>query len=257
MFKALAFIIGLPNELDRAHLIWNGLTEFVNEDFKGRPAGFDMTVTLRAVITLCVYGSAELEELQRDAFNLEVFDDIYQLQKSLNLSVDDAFSFLATKLQPKLSLLLRWIADPNRMDSKDRRAALEFLIQHGEQELAQYSFDPNNNYDVTGNIGAPLFFWKRSASFKTVVAPIARFIYKCLEQYHGSKLELNVAVPIVLCKREGCGKISVIQRKTKDFCSSSCRTLHRQKEKAAEHAAYMRKYRSEQLTKPVSTRKRS
>ena len=255
MFRTMAAAIGLPKETDRSRLIWEGLAQFVNEDLNGQPAGIEITVVLRAVITLCVYGNAEYEDMQREIFGLEVFKDIYYNQKRLNLSVDQAFAILATELQAKFRLLLWWIADPNRMDREGRRAALDFLIEHGEQELARYDFDPNDDFDDTGNVGAPLFFWKRPASFETVVTPIARFIYERLEQYHNSELKLPDAVPIVLCKREGCGKISVIQRKTKDFCSSSCRTLHRQKEKAGDHAAYMRNYRKEQLTKPFPSRK--
>jgi len=141
------------------------------------------------------------------------------------------------------------------MASADRRTALSFLIEHGQRELEQYDFDPNDEFDDTGNTGYPLFFWKRSASFHTIVQPIAHFIYERLEQYHDRTMELPAAVPIVLCKRDGCGRISVIQRRTKDFCSPSCRTLQRQKDKAEDHAAYMRKYRKEQLTKPFPSRK--
>jgi hypothetical protein len=257
MFRTLAAAVGLPGESDRSHLIWEGLARFVNKDLKGQPAGIEITVALRAVIALCVHGNSEFEDMQEDVYGLGVFTDVYHVQKRRSVSVDQAFAVLATELQPKFQLLLRWIADPNRMDREGRRAALEFLIEHGEQELARYDYDPNEEFDDTGNVGAPLFFWKRPASFESVVTPIARFIYERLEQYHNSELKLPDAVPIVLCKREGCGRVSVIQRKTKDFCSSSCRTLHRQKEKAAEHAAYMRNYRAEQLTKPVPTRKRA
>jgi hypothetical protein len=255
MFAALAKAVGLPGETDRSRLIWEGVVRFVNSDLKGQPASIDVTVVLRAVIALCVYGNSEFEDMQQEVYSLGVFKDIYHVQKRRNLSLDQAFAVLATELQPKFRLLLRWIADPNRMNREGRRAALEFLIEHGEQELARYDYDPNDDFDETGNVGAPLFFWKRPASFESVVTPIARFIYERLEQYHNSETNLPDAVPIVLCKREGCGTISVLQRKTKDFCSSSCRTLHRQKEKAVEHAAYMRDYRATQQTKPFPTRK--
>jgi hypothetical protein len=255
MFATLAAAVGLPGESDRSRLIWEGLVRFVNKDLKGLPADIDVFVVLRAVIALCVYGNSEFEDMQENVYGLGVFTDVYHTQQRGNLSVDQAFAVLATELQPKFRLLLSWIADPNLMDREGRRAALQFLIEHGEQELAQYDYDPNDDFDDTGNVGASFFFWKRPASFESVVTPIARFIYERLEQYHNSELELPDAVPIVLCKREGCGKISIIQRKTKDFCSSSCRTLHRQKEKAAEHAAYMRDYRAKNHTKPFPSRK--
>lgn len=128
MFRTMAAAIGLPKETDRSRLIWEGLAQFVNEDLNGQPAGIEITVTLRAVITLCVYGNAEYEDMHGAIFRLEVFQDVYDNQKRLNLSVDQVFAALATKLQPKFRLLLRWIADPNRMDREGRRAALDFLI---------------------------------------------------------------------------------------------------------------------------------
>ena len=191
-----------------------------------------------------------------DFEELEFFDDVYRIQKMMNISADDAFSTIALDLQPKLRGLLAWIADPNRLSPAERRVALSFLLEHGEQELARYDFDPNDEFDDTGNIGYPLFYWKRPHSFESIMAPIARFIFERLEQYNEGELQLDDAIPIVLCKREGCGRFSVSQRKTKDFCSASCRTLNRQKQNPAEHAAYMRRYRKENYTKLFPRKKR-
>jgi hypothetical protein len=256
MFEALAALVGQPGETDRSRLIWAGLVMFVNESLTGQPLQFEVAAALRATIALCIYGNHELEDLQGEVYGLGVFEDIYQLQKRTKVSVDEAFSTLATELQPQLRNLLEWIADPNRMSPQGRMTALSFLLEHGEQELARYTFDPNDEFDDTGNVGYPLFFWKRPQSFETVDAPIARFIFERLELYHDGELKLDDAAPIVLCKRDGCGRISLSQRKTKDFCSPSCRTLHRQKEKPEEHAAYMRRYRQDNYSKPFPTRKR-
>ena len=256
MFEAFAGLVGQPNETDRARLIWAGLVRFANEKFEGHVLGVDATLALRATIALCVHGSQELEELQGSVYGLEFFEDVYRLQKMMKISVEDIFSSIALKLQPQLRGLLSWIADPNRMGPAQRRAALSFLLDHGEQELARYDFDPNDEFDDMGNVGYPLFYWKRPRSFETVMAPIARFIFERLEQYNEGELPLDEAVPIVLCKREGCGNFSVSQRKTKDFCSASCRTRNRQKEKPEEHAAYMRRYRKNNYTKPFPRSKR-
>lgn len=256
LFRDLAGDIGLPKETDRSRLIWSGLVRFVNEDLKGQPADLKISSALRAVITLCVHDRAEYESMFGEGWDLERFADVYESGKRRDLTPNQVFAILAAEMQPKLTLVLRWIADPNRMNHESQRTALDFLIEYSRQP-AQYNYDPNDDFDDTGNQGFPLFFWKRLRSFKSIVTPIARFIYERLEEYHNSELELSDAVPIVLCKRDGCGRISVFRRMTKDFCSSSCRTLHRQKEKAADHAAYMRSYRAGLMTKPVQTRKRS
>jgi hypothetical protein len=254
-FDALAGLVGHPNEDDRARLIWAGLVRFANENFKGKALSVDVALGLRATIALCVHGNERLEEVEGSVYKLEFFEDIYQIQRATKVSTEDAFSIVALELHPKMRGLLAWVADPNRMSPRERRAALEFMLQHGEQELARYDFDPNDEFDDTANVGYPLFYWKRARSFETVMAPIARFVFERLEQYHEGDLPLEAAVPIILCRREGCGNFSVSQRRTKDFCSASCRTRNRQKENAEAHAEYMREYRKNNYTKPVPTRR--
>ncbi len=255
MFKAFAGMVGQPNETDRARLIWAGLVQFANARFEAHSLGMGVALALRATIALCVQGNQELEDVQGSVFELEFFDDVDRIQEMRKISADDAFSTIALELLPQLRQLLAWIADPNRLSLTERRAALSFLLEHGEQELRTCDFDPNDEFDDTGNAGYPLFYWKRPRSFETVMAPIARFVFDRLEKYNEGELPLDRAIPIVLCKREGCGKFSLGRRKTRDFCSASCRTLHRQKEKPEEHAAYMRQYRKNNYTKPVPRRK--
>jgi len=257
MFKAFAELIGKPNEEDRVQLIWAGLVRFANETLDGRALSMETLLALRATIALCVLGNQDLEDVQGEVFTLGFFEDVYRLQTAKKISVDDAFSILAVDLHPRLRLLLAWIADPNRMSHDDRQAALSFLLEHGEQEMAQYEFDPNEEFDETGNVGYPIFYWKRPRSFETVMVPVARFIFERLEQYNDGDIALDDAIPIVLCRREGCGKFSISQRRTKDFCSASCRSLNRQKEKPEEHAEYMRQYRKNNYTKPFPRKKRT
>ena len=257
MFQIFASLVGHPNETDRSRLIWEGLVRFTNEKIDDRGLTMDVAAALRATIALCVHGEQEMEDLQGTVFGLEFFEDVYRLQKRRKVSPEDAFSILAQELQPQLRGLLAWIADPIRVSPTERRVALSFLLEHGEQELARYEFEQNDEFDPTGNNGYPLFYWKRPRSFETVMTPIARFIFERLEQYNDGELSLDDAIPIVLCKRPGCGNFSVSQRTTKDFCSASCRTRHRQKENPEAHAEYMRQYRKENYTKPFPRRKQT
>jgi hypothetical protein len=192
--------IGLPAESDRLHLIWEGLTRFVNKDLDRQPAAIEGSMVLRAVIALCVHDNSELGDIQKNAYDLGIFADVCDLQNRKKLSVDQAFAVVATELQPNFRRLLQWIADPNRMDRKGRRLALQFLIEHSEQELAQCNYDANDEFNDSGYIGAPFFFWKHSVGFQSIATPIARFIYERLARYHNSELKLHDAVPIVLCK---------------------------------------------------------
>lgn len=255
IFQLLAQLIGLPHETNRARLIWQGLVDFANLDTSNGFTDSYAVFSMRAVIALSVQSNVEYDDMIGEILNLELFDDVYSLHQQQGLTVDQAFAVLAAQLHPKIRLLLHWLADPNRMPPTERHTALSFLIEHGHQVLARYRFDPNDEFDDTGNVGAPLFFWKHPDSFGSVLEPVAHFLYERVEQYHDSEITLAEAIPIVLCKRDGCGKLSVLQRNTKDFCSSSCRTLHRQKDKAADHAAYMRHYRKDQLTKLFPSRK--
>jgi len=202
-------------------------------------------------LALCVYGHPELDEVEGDVFQLDFFEDVYTLQKTKGLSPENAFAVLASALQPMLRLALAWIADPNRQSIEDRHAALAFLMENSESQPSQYEYRLNDKFDETGSVGYPLYYWRNPRVFESIAVPIARFIFERLELFHDGQIELDEAIPVVLCRREGCGNFTVARRRTKDFCSDSCRSRHRQKENAEDYAAYMRKYRRNTYMKPV------
>ncbi len=246
--EAIGLALDAPQEKERGRLIWAGAVRLANCDVNGSSLAHAGSM-LRATNALCFSGHKELEDIQGELYRLELYEDAVRRQTEKRTK-QDAFEQILRELQPGFRNMLAWVADPNRAHPKDREAALSFLLQHGEQELTAFSYDTNGEFDPTGNQGAPLYFWRRPDSVRSLLAPVTRFIFEQLEQYHDGVLSLEEAVPILLCRRKGCGKFALIERRTKDFCSNKCRTLHRQKENPEAHAAYMRRYREENYTKP-------
>lgn len=246
--QALRKGVGAPNETDRARSIWAGIVSFANAPLSDSPNS-EAGEVLRMTNALCVHGDQNWEDMQSEMLGLGIYRDVYQLSRAKTLATEISFEELVRRLHPSFRNMLAWIADPNRVSSQERGDALELLLQHGEQALTQYDYDSNDEFDPTGNDGYPLYFWKRPQAIESIIGPVAHFLYERLEQYHDGALPLEEAVPILRCRREGCGKFAVNKRRTKDFCSDSCRTLHRQRQNPDAHAAYMRQYRKENYTK--------
>jgi len=83
-----------------------------------------------------------------------------------------------------------------------------------------------------------------SLDYKSLLTPVATFILERIDKYQERDLTLADAIPIIICKHSECRKFAVAHRRTKDVCSDSCRTLHRQKNKREAWAGYMREYRA-------------
>lgn len=257
VFQACATLIGLPEESDRSRLIWTGIVEFANHAGSSSRIPKILGMKLRATLVLCTHSDETPFEQRGSVHELECFEDVRRLAQSTSSSPDEAFLTLAARAHPSFKSMLQWIADPNSCDHAQRVESLGFLLQQGNEGQARYEYEVNDKFDDTGNIGYPFFYWKRPEAFETILAPIAKFIFECIEGYHDRGIPLDQATPIVLCRRDGCGRFAISERKTKNFCSDSCRSLNRQKEKAEEHAAYMREYRKKNYTKPFKTKRGS
>ena len=61
-----------------------------------------------------------------EGWDLEVFADVRESGKRRNLTPNQAFAILAAEMQPKLTLVLRWVADPNRMSRENRLNCARF-----------------------------------------------------------------------------------------------------------------------------------
>ena len=250
-----AALIGKPEETDRGRLIWAGIVEYANlSGLRDRIPEF-VAMKLTATLFLCTHGQPQ--DQAGSVFDLDPFDDVHDLAKKTGVSRPDAFLILAARQHTRFREMLAWVADPNRCDHTQRVRALDFLLEQGNEGRAEYQYEVEDKFDDTGNVGYPFFYWKHPRSFATILAPLAKFIIERIESYHEKAVPLDEAMPIILCRRKACGMFAISERKTRDFCSDSCRTLNRQEEKRDEHAAYMRKYRQSNYTKPHKTRRSS
>jgi hypothetical protein len=239
----LAKLFGAPGERNRERVIWQGIVAFANidkiDDTSSPQLGL---IYFRHLAWLCA--SRLAGELTDPIDDLSIFRDLEFRVKRTGKSPDEVFAEMAPALQSQFRRTLFWLADPNRSEPDVKAEALRFLLESSSESAIHFDIDPVDDFDETGNRGYPLFFWKSIWGYETVASPIAKFIFDQLEQYHAGELTLNKAVPIIVCKRPGCGKFAVPRRRTKEFCSNSCRTLYRQKTKPKAHAEYMRKYRA-------------
>ena len=240
----------MPNESDRGRLVWAGIVEYANFSESSDRIPESLGMKLLATLALCTHSDDQPDEQAGNIHKLEPFDDVYGLAKKLTISSNDAFLVLAARQHAPFRKMLAWVADPNRCDHAQRVEALNFLLEQGNEGQTNYKYRVEDEFDDTGNIGYPLFYWKSPCSFSSILTPLARFIIERLELYHQDTIPLDEATPIILCRRKACGRFAISQRKTRDFCSDSCRTLNRQEEKREEHAAYMRRYRQLNYTKP-------
>jgi hypothetical protein len=233
-----AVLAGVPKERDRTMIIWHALAGFANAS-EGEELGFHY---FHAFTHLCCL---RLDEIFADPTeDLRCFEDVEREYDQTRRPLEDIFRSRASALREQVRVMLAWLVRPNAYSSTAKRHALEFLLYHGGDHAIQVGRDPTDKFDDTGNHGIPLFYWQNIYGYQTVFSPAAKFILDRLEQYHERHLPLEKAMPLIICKRPECGKFVVARRKTKDFCSDSCRTLYRQKDKPKAWAAYMRKYRS-------------
>jgi hypothetical protein len=237
--KLNAILAGVPEEKDITTIIWHALVGFVNAK-EEEEAGFNC---FRASTHLCCL---RLEEIfANPTEDLRCFDDVEAEYDRTRTPLENIFRSQASALRQKIRMVLVWLARPNTYTPAHKRYILEFLLHHGSEQAIQFGIDSTDKFDHTGRDGTPLFYWKNVYGYKTVFTPTAKFILDKLEQYHEGGIPLEKVIPLIICKRQECGRIAVVRRRTKDFCSNSCRTLYRQKNKPEVWAAYMRKYRSD------------
>jgi len=217
---------------DTDKIIWYALARFANA-VPGDEDGFGC---FRAFTKLCC---ARLQEILDPTEDLRCFEDIEEQQKRTGEKTEEVLRNIVGIFHPNIRAVLAWLARPDAFSQAGKRYVLEFLLEHGSENSIQFSIDPTIKFDEYG-----LFYWKHIYGYRTTFTPAAKFILDKLEQYHERAPDFDTAIPLILCKRHECGKFSVARRKKKDFCSDSCRTLYRQKVKAADWAAYMRIYRA-------------
>lgn len=238
----LAKLFGAPGETNKERVIWHGLATSANTGMEGPGSPKLALIYFQNLVWLCTWCLAgELTEATRD---LSSFRDLEVEARRTSRSPEEVLAGRASTIQEQLRTMLLWLADPRDCKPEVRREGFRLLLQNSTESAIDFDIDLNDEFDDTGNQGYPMFYWKHIFGYETIMSPIARFIFDQLEQYHAGKLVLDKAVPLIVCKRPECGKFVVPKRGTREFCSDSCRTLHRQKTKREAHAAYMRIYRA-------------
>ena len=241
--------LGVPDEQDANRLIWHGIVRYANADLNDAACVAEAFLAFQAFSTLCVirlhdpFDTAALSDLP--------FDDLESVTTEQTLATFEGFfdacCHQLSTLHSEFRTMLMWLTDPNVCSRAQRNQAIKFLLEHGGEGTIRFDVSANDTFDDSGDKGAPFFYWKSVRGYRTIFSPVAKFILDRLEQYHAdekrSRLTLSEAVPLLCCKRLGCRRFAVLRRRTKDFCSASCRTLYRQEAKPEEHAAYQRKYR--------------
>jgi hypothetical protein len=240
--RMCAEAVNAPHESDPNLLIWHGIAEFANTDVGRDEELLHGYRVFRHLLILCEIRPPGLDF--ENPLDLS-FRDLDLDSKLTGRSIQDALIHRIRELHEDFRLMALWLADPGSCGSAQRHRALDLLLEHGPEWAVHSHISVNDDF-----AGAPLFYWKSVDGYQTIMTPVARFILKQIELYQDGPLELEEAVPIKVCKRPECRKIIVPRRATKDFCSSSCRTLHRQKVKREAWAAYMREYREKNYKKP-------
>jgi hypothetical protein len=243
MLSVIAKLFGAPEEIDRDRIIWHGIITLANRHgTDDKDIGVDLAY-FKALVFLCAW---RLEGEPPDfADDLSRFRDLDFTVIRSKKKLEEALAEALPILRDRIWKVLLWLTEPNKCAAAFKQDVLCFLQENSEEGAVEFCIDPVSDFDETGNRGYPLFYWKKITGYSTISSPIAKFIFDQIEKYHADELPLAEAIPVVKCKRTNCERFAVPRRRTREFCSDSCRTLFRQKTKAAVHAEYMRKYRAE------------
>jgi hypothetical protein len=249
MAEKCAESVRAPHEKNVNRLIWYGIVQYANASLESPEGIAEAFLAFQAFTTLCLirqdspFESLLITELE--------FRDLQSQASRKELATFDGFLSACCGrlrlLHRQFRGMLSWLADPNALTASQRSEAISFLREHGGEGAIEFHLDVNNDFDDSGNRGSPFYYWKIPTEYRSILSPVSSFVLHCIEQYqtdnNQDRLALREAIPVMACKRAACGRFAVLQRTTKEFCSASCRTLHRQETKPEAHAAYQRKYR--------------
>jgi hypothetical protein len=136
-----------------------------------------------------------------------------------------------------------------------KREAAEFLhthLSHIQSEQADPKFDETqletfSYWEQKGTPRACMLIGQlhRALAYKDIIDPICDFILTEHERTHQTEPPQRELVPIRVCKRPGCGKFIMSERKDlRKFCDDSCRALNQGQSKSLEEkSSYMMLWR--------------
>ena len=224
---------GDPDEApDR--IIWRGIIGFANSADIGS-IDFNKLIVL---LSLC----SGTETSHRGFDFLDKFEDV-QSKAGVGGDKKAAFEYLSREYHPALKILLQWLCSPGKHKNSGT-AAISFLWAKGSGVETRPICNRVKFEDY------PIFYWKVSR-FRTVMTPICKFILDRIERYHDGELDLDDAIPIRICNREGCEKFFLQRSGRKKFCSSECCDHAQPRRAGIRNRDYMRLYRLEELPLPA------
>jgi len=234
-------LFGAKGEKSREKSIWRGIVWFANADMHTEYRSYDAFREFLIYLIDPDFGTIE---------NLE-FQDIVKAQKTQDK--ESAFRRCVDQGQAVLRRLLLWLCDPNKHPELGRES-IKLLFAVGN--VIEGEWERNDRFDATGNDGEPFFFTKRVTQYGWLITPIFHFILQRIERYHEGEVELQEAIPVRRCEREGCGKFLVPARTDrKKFCSGKCLRLSHPPRSGEENRDYMRVYRLEHEPRSVLRKK--
>lgn len=210
--------------------IWRGLVDYANaSDLGSNPEALkNLAQTLSECMPWMARTAFEEDIPAMIALRANPKDSLNQVSilpwsKSAE-QLANQFQQEAVEFQPQVRRLLTWLSDRKR-NEKDRPKAFAFLrdhsthiqFAHGDPGLV-----PEGEQDRYFNVAGELKddFPYRTLSYKDVADVICDFIQK--EHQPGSD------VPILICKRPGCGNL-VTQLKKREYCRTPSCDRERQK----------------------------
>jgi hypothetical protein len=154
----------------------------------------------------------------------------------------DPLSHFAIRYHDRFTDLLTWLCAPDKSPQL-RSAAVDFLQANARGVRWQIEHVPESNFDEHSHGYLPVFY-RRQVEYDSIMSPLCKFIFDQVDRYHVGELELSDAVPIRICKRDGCSKFVLPERKgRKEYCSNICRAKDYQHNRT-DWNDYMRRYRS-------------
>jgi len=236
-------LFGAKEGETREKTIWRGIVWFANADLHNDPRAYDI---FREFLNYLLDGP-DGGDFPTSIESVE-FADIAEIKRKYQKDREAAFRYCVDTGQGFLRRLLLWLSEPTKHPELAKEC-LKGLCTAGSAVLWEVGANEFSE-------DLPLFFWKRLTDYGLLMSPICNFILRRVERFHEGALELQDAIPVRVCEREGCGKFLVPARTDrKKFCSSKCLQLSHPPRSGEENRDYMRVYRLEQEPPSVLRKK--
>jgi hypothetical protein len=202
-------------------LCWRGIVWYANADLESSKAD---RMRLPFLLSMIVEKTLQFFGVWPTG-DLSIFADLREYASSAGCPIEDALPALAKVYQADVQRLLSWLSSPDK-NAETAQEAVDFLLRHTRG--IQTKIDVNPEFDDTGNKGYPFLWEVTDIRCPSVVTPLCEFIFKQIDHYHQGGISLAQAIPVLKCKRPGCGRFMVPGRAgRKEYCSDNCRARHR------------------------------